>query len=244
MDRKLRKELEAAGLERIDPVGQPFDPSLHEAVSTMPPPTPDQDHTVSATFQTGLPLQGHAGPPRAGAGVLRPGTGLTWPRRTSIRSSAFPTRRARTRSRRPTAGWPSSTIPTPIRTTRPAAERFKEISEAHSVLSDAGQAEAVRPDAPAGRVRRRLARGAARRWRRAAGRRRRAGGPRRRGRSTSATSAGWATSSRRSSARGRREEPRGETLEAVVEVPVPGRDARRQGPGHPAGHRAVPTCAG
>ncbi len=32
VDRKLRKELEAAGLERIDPVGQPFDPSVHEAV--------------------------------------------------------------------------------------------------------------------------------------------------------------------------------------------------------------------
>jgi molecular chaperone GrpE len=53
VDRKLRKELEAAGVERIDPVGQPFDPSVHEAVSTVPPPNPDLDHTVSATFQTG-----------------------------------------------------------------------------------------------------------------------------------------------------------------------------------------------
>ena len=59
MDRKLRKELEAAGLERIDPVGQPFDPSLHEAVSTIPPPTPDQDHVVSATFQTGYRYKGN-----------------------------------------------------------------------------------------------------------------------------------------------------------------------------------------
>jgi molecular chaperone GrpE len=58
VDKKLRKELEAAGLERIDPAGQPFDPSLHEAVSTVPPPSPDRDHTVSATFQTGYRFKG------------------------------------------------------------------------------------------------------------------------------------------------------------------------------------------
>ena len=58
VDKKLRKELEAAGLERIDPVGQPFDPSLHEAVSALPPPSPDRDHTVSATFQTGYRFKG------------------------------------------------------------------------------------------------------------------------------------------------------------------------------------------
>jgi molecular chaperone GrpE len=59
VDRKLRKELEAAGLERIDPVGQPFDPSVHEAVSTIPAQTPDQDHVVSATFQTGYRYKGN-----------------------------------------------------------------------------------------------------------------------------------------------------------------------------------------
>ena len=58
VDRKLRKELEAAGLERIDPAGAAFDPSLHEAVSTVPPPTPEQDHKVSATFQTGYRFKG------------------------------------------------------------------------------------------------------------------------------------------------------------------------------------------
>lgn len=58
VDRKLRKELEAAGLERIDPVGQPFDPSLHEAVSAVPPPTEAQDHQVSATFQAGYRYKG------------------------------------------------------------------------------------------------------------------------------------------------------------------------------------------
>ena len=58
VDRKLRKELETAGVERIDPVGEPFDPSIHEAVSIVPPPRPDLDHTVSATFQTGYRFKG------------------------------------------------------------------------------------------------------------------------------------------------------------------------------------------
>jgi len=58
VDRKLRKELSAAGLERIDPVGQPFDPAEQEAVSVLPPPDPAQDHTVSATFQAGYKYKG------------------------------------------------------------------------------------------------------------------------------------------------------------------------------------------
>jgi molecular chaperone GrpE len=58
VDRKLRKELEAAGLERIDPVNQPFDPGIHEAVSAVPPPRPDLDHVVSATFQVGYRFKG------------------------------------------------------------------------------------------------------------------------------------------------------------------------------------------
>lgn len=58
IDRKLRKELESAGLERIDPVGSPFDPSHHEAVSVVPPPEASRDHTVSATFQAGYRFRG------------------------------------------------------------------------------------------------------------------------------------------------------------------------------------------
>jgi len=58
VDKKLRKELEAAGLERIDPVGQPFDPVLHEAVSVLPAPAPELDHTVAATFQVGYRFKG------------------------------------------------------------------------------------------------------------------------------------------------------------------------------------------
>jgi molecular chaperone GrpE len=58
IDKKLRKELETAGLERIDPVGQAFDPGLHEAVSVVAPTPGQADHTVSATFQPGYRFKG------------------------------------------------------------------------------------------------------------------------------------------------------------------------------------------
>ncbi|MEO8031221.1 MAG: nucleotide exchange factor GrpE [Gemmatimonadota bacterium] len=58
IDRKLRKELEAAGLERVDPVGQPFDPAVAEAVHVLPSPDPVRDHTVAATFQAGYRFKG------------------------------------------------------------------------------------------------------------------------------------------------------------------------------------------
>jgi molecular chaperone GrpE len=58
VDRKLWKELEDAGVERIDPVGTPFDPELHEAVSTVPAPNRSSDHMVSATFQPGYRFKG------------------------------------------------------------------------------------------------------------------------------------------------------------------------------------------
>ena len=58
IDRKLRKELEAAGLERVDPVGSPFDPTMHEAVSVVPLTAGAVDHTVSATFQAGYRFKG------------------------------------------------------------------------------------------------------------------------------------------------------------------------------------------
>ena len=58
VDKKLRKELMAAGLERIDPVGETFDPSIHEAVSTVPAPSAAEDHQVKATFQPGYRFKG------------------------------------------------------------------------------------------------------------------------------------------------------------------------------------------
>jgi molecular chaperone GrpE len=58
VDRKLSKELEDAGVERIDPTGAPFDPSQHEAVSTVPAPDRSRDQQVSATFQPGYRFKG------------------------------------------------------------------------------------------------------------------------------------------------------------------------------------------
>jgi molecular chaperone GrpE len=58
VDKKLRKELEAAGLERLDPAGQPFDPAFHEAVAALPPPSEAEDHVVAATFQVGYRFKG------------------------------------------------------------------------------------------------------------------------------------------------------------------------------------------
>lgn len=53
VERKLHKVLASLGLEAIDPVGQPFDPSVHEAVTTEPAATAAEDHTVSKVFQVG-----------------------------------------------------------------------------------------------------------------------------------------------------------------------------------------------
>lgn len=58
VDRKLRKELELAGLERLDPAGQGFDPAIAEAVAVLPPPAPEQEDTVAATFQVGYRFKG------------------------------------------------------------------------------------------------------------------------------------------------------------------------------------------
>lgn len=58
LSKKLWKELEGLGMERLDPVGVPFDPVLHEAVATTPATSPEQDHTVCRTFQVGYRFKG------------------------------------------------------------------------------------------------------------------------------------------------------------------------------------------
>ncbi|HTR19724.1 MAG TPA: nucleotide exchange factor GrpE [Gemmatimonadales bacterium] len=56
VERKFWKELGAIGLSRIDQVGAPFDPTIHEAVATTPATAPEQDHTVGAILQAGYKL--------------------------------------------------------------------------------------------------------------------------------------------------------------------------------------------
>ena len=58
VDQKVWKELQASGLERIDPVGAAFDPTTQEAVGVTPAPSPDLDQTVAATFQVGYRFKG------------------------------------------------------------------------------------------------------------------------------------------------------------------------------------------
>jgi len=54
--RKLWKALDGVGLVRIDQAGVPFDPKVHEAVTTGPAPAREQDHTVGAVLQAGYRL--------------------------------------------------------------------------------------------------------------------------------------------------------------------------------------------
>ena len=58
VEKKLMKSLAGHGLELVDPVGQPFDPALHEAISTMPAASADEDHLVAQVFQVGYLFNG------------------------------------------------------------------------------------------------------------------------------------------------------------------------------------------
>lgn len=53
---KLVKYLEANGVKAIDSTGQPFDTELHEAIATIPAPTPEQKGQVVDTTQKGYRL--------------------------------------------------------------------------------------------------------------------------------------------------------------------------------------------
>ena len=71
VERKMWKALEAAGVTRVDQVGVPFDPHVHEAVTTRPADHPAKDHTVGAVLQAGY---------RLGGALIRPArvVVLTW----------------------------------------------------------------------------------------------------------------------------------------------------------------------
>lgn len=58
VERNLVKALAAVGVEVIDPVELPFDPNLHEAVSTVAAEAPDEDHMVAQVFQRGYLMNG------------------------------------------------------------------------------------------------------------------------------------------------------------------------------------------
>jgi molecular chaperone GrpE len=53
VEKKLLKTLGNAGLSVINPVGETFDPALHEAVATEPTSAKEDDHVVSRVYQPG-----------------------------------------------------------------------------------------------------------------------------------------------------------------------------------------------
>lgn len=53
VDRKIRKQLQEAGLERIEAEDGPFDPQVHEALVTVPTADSELDETVSRVFVQG-----------------------------------------------------------------------------------------------------------------------------------------------------------------------------------------------
>ena len=58
VERKFMKSLGAAGVQIVDPVDQTFDPAVHEAVTTEPALSPEDDHVVSRVFQVGYLFNG------------------------------------------------------------------------------------------------------------------------------------------------------------------------------------------
>ena len=57
VERKVWKELEGAGVTRIDQAGVPFDPNIHVAVTTQPATKPEEDHTVGQVVQPGYKMR-------------------------------------------------------------------------------------------------------------------------------------------------------------------------------------------
>lgn len=58
VERKLTRVLESAGVEAIEPTGEPFDPSVHEALMTMPAESREEDNSVADVFQKGYRFKG------------------------------------------------------------------------------------------------------------------------------------------------------------------------------------------
>jgi len=58
VEKKLLKSLAGHGLEMVNPVDQPFDPAVHEAITTAPAASADEDHLVAQVYQVGYVLNG------------------------------------------------------------------------------------------------------------------------------------------------------------------------------------------
>ncbi len=58
VEKKFIRAMEAVGVEPIDAEGKVFDPTIHEALTTVPTDNPDEDNTVAQVFQRGYRLKG------------------------------------------------------------------------------------------------------------------------------------------------------------------------------------------
>jgi molecular chaperone GrpE len=58
VEKKLLKSLAGHGLEIVNPFGQPFDPAVHEAVSTVPAESAEEDHLIAQVYQVGYVFNG------------------------------------------------------------------------------------------------------------------------------------------------------------------------------------------
>jgi molecular chaperone GrpE len=58
VEAKLMKALAASGLEIVDPIDQPFDPTVHEAVATEPALSSEDDNMVARVYQRGYVFNG------------------------------------------------------------------------------------------------------------------------------------------------------------------------------------------
>ena len=58
VERKLLKSLAGHGLELVNPVGEPFDPTYQEALTTTPAATEKDDHLVAQVYQVGYVFNG------------------------------------------------------------------------------------------------------------------------------------------------------------------------------------------
>ena len=58
VEKKLLKSLSGHGLEVINPEGHPFDPALHEALTTVPAASAELDHVIAQVFQVGYRFNG------------------------------------------------------------------------------------------------------------------------------------------------------------------------------------------
>lgn len=58
VEKKFLRVMENAGLEPIDAQGKPFDPTQHEALTTAPAASPEEDETVGQVYRKGYRFKG------------------------------------------------------------------------------------------------------------------------------------------------------------------------------------------